>query len=103
MPQVIVHVMYPPSSRFDWDYYKSTHMTMVAREFDLISWSVAKGIDSVVPSTYQAIATLVFASRSVFEASFAKVAPQLLADIPKYTDAQPVVQVTELRDSGKKT
>jgi uncharacterized protein (TIGR02118 family) len=103
MPQVIVQVMYPPSSRFDWDYYKSTHMIMAGKEFDLVSWEVAKGIDSVLPSTYQAIATLVFASREVFEASFARVAPKLLADIPTYTDAQPVIQVTEFQGSGKKT
>lgn len=103
MAKLIVHVMYPPSERFDWAYYKSTHMPMVGKEFDLLHWSVAKGIDSVVPATYQAIATLIFESRDDWEASFARMGQKLLADIPNYTDAQPVVQVTEFVLDGQKT
>lgn len=103
MAQVIVHVMYPASKHFDWDYYTSTHMTMVGREMDLLHWTAAKGIDAAVPPTYQAIATLVFESREKWLQSFEKAGPNLLADIPNYTDAQPILQVTEFQDSGKKT
>lgn len=103
MAQVTVHVLYPPSKRFDWEYYKATHMTMVGREMDLLHWSVAKGIEAVTAPTYQAVATLVFESREKWLASFAASGSKLLADIPNYTDSQPVVQVTEFQGSGKKT
>lgn len=102
MTQVIVHVMYPPSSRFDWSCHESAHLAMVGQEMDLLHWDIARGVDAAVSSTCQAIATLFFESREKWLQSFEKVGAKLLEDIPRYTDAQPVVQVTEFAASGKK-
>ncbi len=103
MSQVHVHVLYPPSSRFDWSYYIETHMPLAGAKLDLVEWWVAKGVDATVPSTYQAIATLVFESVEKWNASFARAGAELMADFPNYTDATPVVQVTQVNGSGRKT
>lgn len=103
MSQVHVHVMYPPSSKFDWDYYVKTHMTMAGAEMDLLYWTASQGIDAITQPTYQAIATLVFESREKWLQSFERCGSRLLADIPNYTDAVPILQVTEIRGTSKKT
>ncbi|MFW2829432.1 EthD family reductase [Sphingomonas sp. ID0503] len=102
MPRVHVHVLYPHSERFDWTYYVEQHMPMAGAKMDLVEWWVAKGLDDVAPAAYQAIATLVFDSLEKWTSSFAAFGPDLLTDIPNYTDAVPTIQVTEISGSGKK-
>ena len=94
MSKTIVQVMYPVGGEFDWDYYLKVHMPMVEENLDLTSWSVLRGSDAAIPATYQAIAFMTFESEEKWAASFAKVAPKLLEDIPKYTNVTPTVQVS---------
>ncbi len=94
MSKTVVQVMYPTGGSFNWDYYLSVHMPMAGKELDLISWSVMRGIDAGAPVTYQAIAALTFESAEIWEKSFARVGPALLADIPNYTSVTPTIQVS---------
>lgn len=99
MSKVQVQVMYPQSKEFDWGYYISKHMAMVEEKMDVLSWTVLEGIESITPPTYQAIASMIFENNDSFKNSFAAVGEEMLADIPKYTDATPIIQVSEFRSS----
>lgn len=93
---ITVQVMYPAGGSFDWDYYLETHMPMADRELRPIKWSVLRGTNAAVPPTYAAIAVMTFKDSDTWETNFAKAGPALLADIPKYTDVTPVIQVSEI-------
>jgi uncharacterized protein (TIGR02118 family) len=93
-------VMYPQSEsmKFDMDYYRQTHLPMVRR---LIGENL-KGlsIDHAVavkdfPAPYAVIANLLFESVAAMQAVLAEHGPVLAGDIPNYTNAQPVIQVSE--------
>ena len=99
-----VSVLYPntPGSRFDVDYYTSTHMPMSVRLLGaaLKDVSVEIGIGSAVrgdPAPFAAIAGFTCESVEAFTAAFMPVADQLQADIPKYTDIRPILQISELK------
>lgn len=96
MNKIAVQVMYPKSEKFDWDYYIPVHMGMVEERMKPLKWFVMKGTGGMIPATYQAIACMVFEDQAGWEAVFAQTSADLLADIPMYTDAQPIIQVSEL-------
>ena len=96
MNKIAVQVMYPKSEKFNWEYYIPVHMRMVEEKMAPLNWFVMKGAEGVIPPTYQAIAFMVFEHQSQWEEAFAKTSAELLADIPMYTDAQPVIQVSEI-------
>ena len=87
-----------PGARFDWNYYKGTHLPMVGRKlggFGLASASVLKGepnVDGGDPP-YTAMAFLTFSSLANGQAALASAeARDLIADIPNFTDLLPVIQ-----------
>jgi uncharacterized protein (TIGR02118 family) len=99
-----VSVLYPhkEGARFDWSYYLSTHMPMVSRKFGAAAkiTSVEQGIGGAAPGApapYVAIASFVFADVPAFQAAFGPHAQEIMADIPKYTSIEPVVQISEIK------
>lgn len=98
-----VHVLYPSSAtRFDFDYYINKHLPLVAelwKPLGLIGVEAAKGLGGLIPGSapiYVNIAMLTFPSLEVLQAVMTSAsAPQVLGDIPNFTDAQPVVQISE--------
>ena len=99
-----VSVLYPskPGSRFDIDYYLQVHMPMAARLLGAAvkEVSVEIGIGSEVPgepAPYAAIVGFTCDSVDTFTAAFSPVANQLRGDIPNYTDIQPEIQISDLR------
>lgn len=99
-----VDVLYPRTAdaRFDWDYYLGTHMPMVAARFGAaaLTTSVAQGIAGGTPgeaAAFVAIASFTFDSVPAFQAAFGPHAAEILADIPRYTSIQPVVQISEIK------
>lgn len=96
MAKIAVQVLYPKSDKFDWEYYIPMHMGMVEEQMAPLSWFVMRGVDGLIPPTYQAIACMMFESQPEWEAIFAKTSEALLADIPMYTDARPIIQVSEI-------
>ena len=99
-----VSVMYPNTSdvHFDMSYYLDRHMPMVR---DLLS-GVLKGMNVEqgiaggqpgAPAPYVALAHLLFESLDVFQAAFAQHSSAILADIPNYTNAQPTIQISQVK------
>jgi uncharacterized protein (TIGR02118 family) len=100
-----ISILYPSKagSRFDVDYYVNVHMPMAARLLGsaIKSVSIDIGVGGSIPgqpAPFAAIAGFVCDSPQAFTAAFMPVADQLQGDIPKYTDIEPVIQISELRE-----
>jgi uncharacterized protein (TIGR02118 family) len=97
---ISLHVLYPGGngSRFDYDYYFSTHAPLVEKHFGphLRQTILARTTASAPadPPAYHLIATFVFADQAAFDAAMA-VAEPVLADIPRFTDTTPQMQIGE--------
>lgn len=97
-------VLYPQKegARFDWAYFTGTHIPLVRRTLDaaLKAVSIEQGIAGGAPEApppFVAIAILAFDSMDTFQAAFAAHGPELMADIPRYTSIEPVIQVSEVK------
>ncbi|NGP75079.1 EthD family reductase [Balneolaceae bacterium YR4-1] len=98
-----VSVLYPnkEGKSFDMDYYLSKHLPLVSKTLGtaLQDSSYEKGLASTEPDTparYVAIANLYFKSMEEFGEAFEKAAPTLMADLPNFTDIEPVGQISEI-------
>jgi uncharacterized protein (TIGR02118 family) len=100
---VKVSVLYPnkPGSHFDADYYLSIHMPMAVRLLGkaLKSATAEIGVAGGAPgeaAPFAAIAGFTCESVEAFVQAFTPVAEKLQSDIPKYTDIEPVIQISNL-------
>jgi uncharacterized protein (TIGR02118 family) len=98
-----VSVMYPnnPGVRFDHDYYRDKHMPLVkARMGDKCKYyTIDKGLAGGAPgapATYVGMCHIFADSVEAFQAGFGPHAKEILADIKNYTDAAPVMQISEV-------
>jgi uncharacterized protein (TIGR02118 family) len=99
---LVVTVMYPASdgATFDFDYYAGHHLPLVRRLWsgsgleDVRALRGAPGPDGAGP-TYVAIALLTFTSPEAFKASSRANGKEIFADIPKFTNISPVLQMNE--------
>jgi uncharacterized protein (TIGR02118 family) len=98
-----VSVMYPnkAGARFDHAYYRDRHMPLVkARMGDKCRYyTVDKGLgggEPGAPATYIAMCHIFCDSVEAFQTGFGPHAAEILADIPKYTDLAPVIQISEV-------
>jgi uncharacterized protein (TIGR02118 family) len=99
-----VSVLYPAgeTSKFDMDYYCKSHMPMVQQKLGAAckSMAVEQGLGGGTPGappTYTAMGHLYFDSITEFQAAFAPHAEVIMADIPNYTNVQPVIQISEVK------
>lgn len=100
-----VSVLYrnKPGARFDADYYLNVHMPMAARLLGSAMQSITaeiglSGETPGEPAPFAAIAGFTCISTDKFLQAFLPVANQLQADIPKYTDIEPLIQISSLSD-----
>lgn len=98
-----VSVMYPSTegARFDHDYYRDSHMPLVQKLMgDACKfYTVDKGLSGGAPgdpATYVGMCHIYCESVESFQSGFGPHAKEILADIPNYTDIQPVMQVSEV-------
>lgn len=98
-----VTAIYPndPGSRFDADYYLTSHSgraRALLTPHGLQALRTAIGVASLdgSPPPFWAVSEMHFASRAAFDAAIAAAGDALFADIPNYTDANPILQVSEL-------
>jgi len=98
-----VSVMYPnkEGAKFDLDYYRKTHMRLVREAmapFGLVRTEVEKGIGDGAgkPAPYVCVGHLYFEKPDGYEKAIQAAGAKLRADIPNYTNIQPVRQVGEL-------
>jgi uncharacterized protein (TIGR02118 family) len=99
-----VSVLYPTKdgARFDWAYYTGTHIPLVGRKLGsaLKSVAIEQGIGGGAPGSpapFVAIANLTFDSVPAFETAFRPHAVEIMADIPKYTSIEPLIQISEVK------
>ena len=98
-----VSVMYPntPGVRFDHDYYRDKHMPLVKErmgahcKFYTIDRGLAGGAPGS-PPTYVGMCHIFCESVEAFGAGMGPHNKEIRADIANYTDAQPVLQISEV-------
>jgi uncharacterized protein (TIGR02118 family) len=95
-----VGILYPntPGSTFDVAYYRDQHLGTLARR--LLSPEL-QGIEVDVGlaggkggAPFHAIGYLLFKSMEDFQQAFARGSAELGADVPKYTNLEPTVQIS---------
>lgn len=98
-----VNIMYPyaEGARFDHEYYRDQHMPLVkARLGDSCAYyTVEKGLAGRAPGSpppFVAMCAFICDSVESYEAAIREYRPEILADLPKYTDIQPIVQYSEI-------
>ncbi|AVV32432.1 EthD family reductase [Cobetia sp. SIMBA_158] len=98
-----VNVLYPngPQASFDFGYYRETHLPLVAELLGdvLKDTGVVRGVSGGAQNEsapYIAIGSLQFASVEDFQAAFAPHAERILADLPNFTNTEPVIQVSDM-------
>ena len=99
-----VTILYPngEGKTFDMDYYSNKHMPMAASLFgdSLKAMSIDKGLASGTPDApipYLAIGYFYFETMSSFKNSMGPNSEKLRADVPNYTNIQPVIQISEVQ------
>ena len=100
-----ISILYPnnPGARFDIGYYVDTHMPLA---IELLSAhpgfkgvSVERGIGGLISgaaAAHIAQCHFLFESKEDFMAAFTPNAAVLQADIPNYTNIEPVIEVNEV-------
>lgn len=98
-----ITVLYPngPAARFDMEYYINKHMPMVRQKCAPECRRIAAegGLAGGTPGSrppYIAVGHLTFDSVAAFQKAFIPHAPEILADIPNYTNIKPVIQISEI-------
>ena len=101
---VKVSVMYPNTTgvQFDMTYYLDRHMPMVGKLLGgaLKGMNVEQGLAGGAPGApapYVAMCHLLFDSVAAFQAAFDQHSGAILADIPNYTNAQPTIQISQVK------
>jgi len=98
-----VSILYPntPGSHFDTDYYLKVHMPLAVKLLGpaLKRVTAEIGVGGAAPgepAPYAAIAGFTCESIEAFTQAFLPNAAELQGDIPRYTDIQPVIQISAL-------
>ncbi len=98
-----VCVMYPneEGARFDFDYYQTSHMSLVTKHlkpFGLIKTEVDRGVSGGgdQPAPYICIGNLYFESRGGYDKGTAEAGPILRGDISNFTNVTPIRQISEI-------
>ena len=89
-------------SKFDIAYYCEKHMTMVQRLCGaaLKGMAVEHGLSGMTPATeapFMAMGHLYFDSVEAFQGAFGPHLNEIMSDVPKYTNVQPMVQISEVK------
>jgi len=99
-----VFVLYPNTegTRFNWDYYFEKHIPLVEgllKPQGLVAISIDKAVGGPEPNqppAHHCIFSMTFNTLEQFQQAFQSSAEKLMADIPNYTDTQPVVEISEV-------
>ena len=99
-----VSVFYPnkEGARFDMEYYLQKHLPLVRQKMAgaMKGMGVEQGISGGAPGAplpYRVIAYMTFDSMEAYQAAFSAHVQSIMADVPNYTDLQPIVQISEIK------
>ena len=98
-----VSALYPnrTDAKFDMEYYIQKHIPLLldrcGSDIALggIERALGGGAFGLEPP-YCAVGHVIFESREAMERSFGSHIPEFLADVPNFTNVQPVVQISEV-------
>ena len=100
-----VSVMYPNQEgvQFDIVYYRTKHMELVKnllKPFGLIKTEVDRGASGGgnLPAPYVCVGHLYFDSQDGYDRGVAEKGPIMRGDIPHFTNATPIRQISEILD-----
>ena len=97
-----ITVAYPKKDggKFDFDYYAKKHIPMVAGFLgaNCTKTEIRKGLASPDGSaaSFVCLGSLWIKSIEEFQATLAQHGPEIMGDIPNYTNLQPILQVDEV-------
>lgn len=102
---VCISVFYANASgkKFDHEYYARTHMPLVmarCKAFGLIRYEIDTGLAGRAPGSpapFVCIGRLYFDTLEGFQQAMAAHGPEILGDVPNYTDIEPQLQVSQTR------
>jgi uncharacterized protein (TIGR02118 family) len=88
-------------SRFDFDYYVTTHFQLVRErlaDFGMGRIEVEKGIEAMdgQRAAFVCVAHVDFSDMADLKRGLEEHGEELLADVPNYTDIEPEVQISEV-------
>ncbi len=99
-----VQIFYPnkPDVRFDMAYYCERHMPMVQARIGAActGFTVDAGLGGGAPgqpALYVAVGALLVTSVEAFGAAMAQHGAEVMGDVPNYTDAAPVIQISQVK------
>ena len=102
-----VAILYPngDDKTFDMDYYEKTHMPMVAGFLgkNLKFYEINKGIAGRTPTDkvpFVAIGYFYIIDVAEYNKAIAQNRDAVISDIKKYTNIQPIVQISEIKQLG---
>ena len=102
---IMVSVMYPNQEgvAFDFAYWTGIHIPLVTQLVGpaLKGVETERGLSGPLPGStapYVAVAHLLFESVAEFQSAFGPHAAALMADIPKFTNVSPAIQIGEVLD-----
>src|SRR5689334_14679520 len=90
-----------PGKTFDFDYYLNKHVPLVnqrLKPLGLVRYEIDRGLGGGVPGSapaYLCMGRLYFDTLEQFQQSLMQHGPELLADIPNFTNVEIVLQVSE--------
>jgi uncharacterized protein (TIGR02118 family) len=104
---VCISVLYPnaPGKKFDHEYYAQTHMPLVVdrcKGSGLIRCEIDIGLAGGAPGSsapFTCIGRLYFNTIEEFQKAIAVHGPEILADVPNYTDIELQIQVSQMTTS----
>ncbi len=98
-----VSVVYPDGEgkTFDMDYYLTKHVPLVAELLSeaLRGLAIEKGLRGIAPdapATYVVMGHLYFDTVQAFDNSLSPHAEKIMGDFPKFTNIEPVIQISEV-------
>jgi uncharacterized protein (TIGR02118 family) len=103
---ITVNVLYPnkDGAKFDMNYYLTSHIPMVKKLLGsaLKGCVVEQGLGGGAPGTKAEFSTLChlkFDSVEAFQKAFGPNAAAIQGDIANYTDVQPIIQLSDIKQS----
>lgn len=96
-------VLYPSSEgkHFDMNYYSNDHVALLVRLLGdaIIGASIENGLGGGAPgdaAPFVAMGNLYFESMEIFQKTFSPHVQEIMADVPNYTNIEPIVQISEV-------
>ncbi|HUK02101.1 MAG TPA: EthD family reductase [Steroidobacteraceae bacterium] len=97
-----ITVLYPNSEgvRFDFDYYREKHATLILRLYGkaIARYELRRGVagpDGGKPS-YVATINFWIGDQKLFDEAQQKHTAQLIADVPNFTNVMPTIQIDDV-------